>query len=364
MPKIRLSWWTSLALWASLAIAQHIEVKPVASHELPPVIDGNTAAYWRDGILTIFHSDGNPTLSQGPNQFELGPAIPIDFRSDQHKPVWFEAVWQDEDGTLFLWYHHEPKTCENGLVSPKIGAAISHDGGFHVEDLGIILEAGDPVNCEAQNGFFSSGHGDMSAVFDKASGYFYFFFTNYGGPVANQGVVTARMAFADRFAPVGAVHKFYNGLWEEPGLGGRTTPIFAAKAGWELKEANSYWGPSVHWNTNLQQWVMLLNHACCYSGWPQSAIRISFNANLAAAGSWKPAVAILDGNQLPDRPAFYPQILGLDEDGTDTRGGRISRLYVQGVSRWELILDPADSPIEEVLDDSILPIAKPKTKPK
>ncbi len=352
-----------LGLLSTDSPAQQVQVKPVTAHELPPVIDGNTAAYWRDGVFTIFHSDGNPTISQGSNQFDLGPAIPIYFNSDEHRPVWFEAVWQDSDGTLFLWYHHEPKTCENGLVAPKIGAAVSYDGGLTVEDLGIILEAGDSPNCEAQNGFFSSGHGDMSSVYDEASGYFYFFFTNYGGPLSTQGVVTARMSFADRFEPIGKVHKFYNGHWEEPGLGGLTTPIFQAKTGWQDKEADSYWGPSVHWNTHLHQWVMLLNHACCYSGWPQQAIRISFNADLAAAGSWKPAVTVLDGDQLPDRPGFYPQILGLDEDGTDNKGGRVSRLYVQGVSRWELILDPETPPPDEILIDSISPIDKPKPRP-
>jgi hypothetical protein len=351
----------AIGLAGTLGRAQQIQVKPVVAYELPPVIDGNTAAFWRDGVLTIFHSDGNPTISRGPSQFDLSPAIPVDFKSDQHRPVWFEAVWQDSDGTLFLWYHHEPKTCENGLVSPKIGAAISRDGGLSVEDLGIVLEAGDSPNCSAQNGFFSSGHGDMSAVFDETSGYFYFFFTNYGGPLATQGVVTARMALADRFEPAGKVHKFYNGTWQEPGLGGLTTPIFAAKTSWAEKEADSYWGPSVHWNTHLRQWVMLLNHACCYTGWPQRAIRISFNTDLAAAGLWKQAVAVLDGDQLPDRPAFYPQILGLDEGGTDTRGGQVSRLYVQGVSRWELILDPEAPRADEILDDSVSP--KVVTKP-
>jgi hypothetical protein len=325
-------------------------LKPVQRNVLPEIIDGNTAAYWRDGMLTIFHSSGVPTISRGTSQFDLSPAIPVTFITEQHKPVWFEAVWQDADGTLFLWYHHEPKTCENGLSSPKIGAAISYDGGLTVEDLGIVLESGDPVNCAAENGFFASGHGDMSAVYDASSGYFYFFFTNYGGPLSGQGVATARMAFEDRLSPAGKVFKFYNGLWEEPGLRGLVTPIFRAKTGWERQDTDSYWGPAVHWNTHLKQWVMFLNHACCDTGWPQVGIGLSFNSDLAAAGIWKSPIRILDRAQLPNRPGFYPQILGLEADGTDTLGGRTSRLYVHGISDWEITFDeetpPEDDPSE------------------
>ncbi len=344
--------------------AQRVFIRPAPKNILPEIIDGNTAAYWRDGVLTIFHSSGVPTLSQGPSQFELGPAIPVHFDNDTHKPVWFEAVWRDSDGTLFLWYHHEPRVCGEKLAGPKIGAAISHDGGFTVQDLGIVLESSDPPKCDAKNGFFATGHGDMSAVYDNTTGYFYFFFTNYGGPASGQGVATARMAFEDRLAPQGRVFKYHDGAWESPGVGGAVSPIFPAARAWEHDNADSHWGPAVHYNTYLKQWVMLLNRACCEPGWPQAGVYLSFNADLAAPTLWKAPRQILEPNQYPLHPGFYPQILGLEPDGTDTLGGQVSRLYLHGVSVFELAFDEETPIIDEPVDDSLnpLPAEIPKKK--
>jgi hypothetical protein len=89
------------------------------------------------------------------------------------------------------------------LTAPKVGAAISRDGGITVQDLGIVLESGDAVDCAAKNGFFAGGHGDASVILDRENKYFYLFFTNYGGPVWEQGVAVVRIAFEDRHQPVG-----------------------------------------------------------------------------------------------------------------------------------------------------------------
>jgi hypothetical protein len=36
------------------------------------------------------------------------------------------------------------------LTAPEIGAVV--DGGMTLEDLGIILQSGDPLNCDARKG--------------------------------------------------------------------------------------------------------------------------------------------------------------------------------------------------------------------
>jgi hypothetical protein len=261
--------------------------------------------------------------------------------SEEPKSLWFEAVWQDKDGTLLLWYHTEPRVCQNGKKArPQIGAALSRDGGYTVEDLGIILDAPDAANCAAGNEFFAAGHGDMSAVYDPKTEHFYFFFTNYGGNVIHQGVVTARMAFADRYTPVGHVKKFHNGAWEEPGLGGMTTPIFPAGRSWAEANMLSHWGPAVHWNSYLDQWVMLLNEACCKENWQQTGVWISYGKDLTDPRSWTAPVLLLGRWELPKQPGYYPQILGLEPGvGTDTEGGKVSRLYVHGLSDWEIVFD-------------------------
>jgi len=329
----------SAALASLVCYGQYAAVQPASKVILPKVIDGNTAAMWANGELHIFHSTGVPTRSKGSDQFHLGNTESVNFDSDAHKPVWFEAVWRDTDGTLFLWYHNEPGgVCDgNDLTLPRIGAAISHDNGKTVQDLGIVLESGDPANCDAKNGFFAGGHGDFSVIPDRDHNYFYFLFTNYGGELDEQGVVTARMSFSDRFQPGSAVRKYYNGAWEEPGRGGHMTPIFPASAAWSEENTDSHWGPSIHWNTFLEKYVILMNHACCKPGWPQVGIYASFNADLARPQDWVFPWRILENSEIEHQPGYYPQVLGLEPGGTDTLAGQFARLYVHGESDFEIV---------------------------
>ena len=94
------------------------------------------------------------------------------------------------------------------------------------------------------------------------------------------------MAYEDRFGPAGAVWKFRNGEWDEPGLGGHVTAIYPAQRSWEFADADSLWGPSVHWNTYLERYVVLMNHACCEAGWMQEGIYISYISDLADPANW------------------------------------------------------------------------------
>jgi hypothetical protein len=330
--------WACTILFLSSATGwgQTAWLEPATKHELPPVIDGNSAAVWWKGELILFHSDSRPTLSRGPHQFALSPAIKINFVTDQPKTVWIEAAWVDHDDTIFVWYHTEPRVCGEKLASPQIGAGVSYDGGLTVYDLGIILAAGDEPDCEAKNGFFASGHGDFSVVPDEDSGYFYFFFTNYAGPADGQGVAVARMPMEDRFDPIAKVRKYRRGFWGSPGVGGRVTAIFPARATWDRADTNSFWGPSVHYNKHLDMWVMLLNHACCAPEWPQAGVYVSFAFRLDQPSSWQQPQQLMGRGQLYHLPGFYPQILGYGRDGTDTVGGRFSRLYVHGISNWRI----------------------------
>jgi hypothetical protein len=258
--------------------------------------------------------------------------------------MWIEAAWQDEQtGYLFAWYHHEPQgVCGSvHLTAPKIGALFSADGGHSFQDLGIILEAGEPVDCTARNGFFAGGHGDFSVIPDREHGYFYFFFGNYGGPVERQGISVARMAFVDRWAPVGTVWKYADGEWNEPGIGGRVTPIFRAQRSWQVSDTDSFWGPSIHWNVHLQRFVILLNRSCCSTGWPQEGIYITFNAELDNPTGWRTPQQILSAEALGFSPAWYPQVAGMIPGETDSTVGETARLYVKGISEWMLVFDKA-----------------------
>jgi hypothetical protein len=224
---------------------------------------------------------------------------------------------------------------------PQIGAAMSYDGGNTFHDSGAILTSGVPADCNSKNGYFAGGHGDFSVVLDREQQYFYFLFGNYGGHAGSQGVVAARMSYADRFQPVGSVWKYFEGDWTERGIGGRTTPLFAVTESWQVENTDAFWGPSVHWNTHLEKWVLLMNRSCCAPGWPQEGIYASFNDNLSNIHGWSKPEKILDDT------GWYPQILGLGPDETDSIAGDKARLYIYGHSRWELIFrkdDPEPTP--------------------
>jgi hypothetical protein len=323
------------------AAAQFAELREVPRRDLPTRIDGNSPAFWYQGKLNLFSSIGIPEMiSEARDQFGPWQSAPVQGNIQDRYPVWVEAAWLDAGGALFTWYHHEPPhACGDGsnLTAPEIGAAVSFDGGRTLEDLGIILKSGDELNCAAANGYFGGGHGDFSVVPDREGKYFYFIFSSYGGGPDEQGVAVARMAYEDRFGPSGAVWKFRDGEWNQPGLGGRVTAIYPATKSWEFEDADSFWGPSVHWNTYLEKFVILMNHACCEAGWFQEGVYISYVDDLSDPSTWGRPVKLLDGESIGFRAGFYPQVLGLGEGETDSLSGWYARLYIQGISKWEII---------------------------
>jgi hypothetical protein len=301
------------------------------------IVDGNSPAFWENQRLRVFTSTGVPVSMIGRELDRLRVGRDPVITPADHFPIWIEAVWADGDGTLYGWYHHESSGSCSGLVVPMIGAVVSRDGGRTFNDLGIVLASGDAPNCAARNGYFASGHGDFSVILDQNREYFYFLFTNYGGAASSQGVAVARLAFADRANPVGAVYKYHGGAWTEPGIGGAVTPVFRAWAAWDRADTNSFWGPAVHWNTYLQQYVVLLNHACCATGWPQEGIYIAFNSDVSDPAGWSAPRKIAGEKDMGISPAYYPQVFGTAAPETDSLAGEVGRLFAKGLSRWEIV---------------------------
>src|SRR5687768_10502854 len=141
----------------SWCFAQSVTVTKASPIEVPTRVDGNSPTFWRDGQFTYITSTGLPVIVRGDDQFHLIAPQYITVDPMDHMPMWIESVWQDPDGTLYGWYHHEPGgiCATNNLTEPSIGAVVSQDGGHSFEDLGIVLRSGDPVDCNAKNGFFA-----------------------------------------------------------------------------------------------------------------------------------------------------------------------------------------------------------------
>ncbi len=322
-----------LAILAASLPAQRAELRSAEPVAFPGTSDSNNPAYWWNGSFSVLQSVGLPILSRGPEPLGTLKARAIALDSYVHTPLWIESTWLDDDGTLYAWYHHESPVCGGRLMMPSIGALVSTNGGESFRDLGIILDSGYAPDCSAQNGYFAGGHGDFSVLPDRQRQYFYFYFGNYSGPGASQGIAAARLSFADRASPAGRVQKFFRGAWREPGLGGRVTAVLPAYVSWSQPNTDAFWGPSLHWNTALNQYVMLLNRSCCEPGWPSEGIYVSFSPDLASPYSWSPPQQILGREEA----GWYPQVIGLEPGMSDKEAGETARFFLAGESRWEIV---------------------------
>lgn len=86
-----------------------------------------------------------------------------------------------------------------------------------------------------------------------------------------------------------------------------------------------FWGPSIHWNTYLEKYVMLLNRAKD-DVFGQDGIYVSFSSTLQPS-DWSAPVKILNGG------TWYPQVIGGEPGtGTDRRAGQRARFFMMGRS--------------------------------
>jgi hypothetical protein len=318
-----------------------IEITPAAAVRFPSPADCNSPCWWWNGKLHLLTATGHPVLSVGADIEHLERMGEVRFSTWRDGGRWIESVFQEPDGTLLGWYHNEPAhfvpdELQRGrqfpLTTPFIGALVSHDNGASWDDLGLVL-TGSPetLELEAYNKFFAGGNGDFTVLLDREGGFFYFLFGTYYKDVAQQGISLARMRFEDRFCPLGVVTKWYQGDWSEPGLNGRVSPVLPVRSSWYSPQPDTFWGPAVHWNEAIQQYVILMNRAIDPT-WKQEGIYLSLTTDLGQPGSWTKPLRILD------EKGWYPQVVGLDRarQETDRRADAEARIFIHGESRYQI----------------------------
>ena len=318
------------------------EVVPATTLMLPGNVDSNSPAFWQfvqgQNRLHVLTSWWTPSISRGFSVNRMGMPMPAKFLNSDGGGKWFESVLQDDAGTLYGYYHNEPiGLCPGSKkTAPRIGAARSADNGASWEDLGIILEMAVPLDCASPNRFFVGGAGDFTVILDEHKIDAYLFFTNYSGDKSRQGVAVARMPWAQRNNPQGNLAVWDGHAWRYPSRNRipfprrwiDLRPIYPAAVSWHDRSewVDSFWGPSVHWNTFLKKYVMLLNRASD-SAWTQEGIYISVSPVLDDPSNWTRPVKVFEGG------VFYPQVIGLERDlGTDKLAGSRARLFIQGRS--------------------------------
>ena len=303
-----------------------------------------------DGELTLvaFASwGGAPVRMAGPNLEGLQVTGDIVMTPQPTNGIWFESVIADEaDSTWYAYYHDELPAYVCGRPDrsvPRVGAAVSTDRGVSWQSLGIILEAQPNSEvCSSSNRYVVGGVGDVSVMVDREWKDVYLYFSNYASDPASQGVLVARFPWADRDAPRGQVTVWQDGVWLAPTVRPLTgtdevpiewdyppgTPLVRTTSPWHDGQtaANAFWGPSLHWNTSLQQYVMLLNRTKDES-FNNEGIYVSFAPTLDDPRAWSTPRKILSGG------GWYPQVAGLEPgSGSDSEMGSRGRFLLTGRS--------------------------------
>ena len=318
---------------------------------MPGAVDSSVPLTWDlvDGAPRLFAFAswaGVPALLAGASLDSMQRIDAVRFVPHPGHGIWIESVIPDESGVWYGYYHHEVPADVCGRPDrsiPRVGAARSLDRGLTWEDLGIVLEApADSQSCASANRYVIGGVGDLSAMVDHARQDLFIFFSQYSKEASMQGVAVARMAWADRDAPKGKITIWRSGGWVPPrevaGADGQDSGRWEYPAGTSLVPVSqpwhdsnggvdAFWGPSIHWNTYLERYVMLLSRAK-NERLNNEGIYVSYADTLDDPRGWSVPQKILDGGE------WYPQVAGLEgRSGTDKQAGQRARFFMTGRSQ-------------------------------
>jgi len=260
---------------------------------------------------TLDHPLGQPAGDPNPppHEFLLPESANLPATMDYvgGGPVYRVPAGEPGAGSLLIVYHAEQPA--NPFWS-WLGLAKSADEGLTWQDLGLIVSGPQPYVAQ---GALDIGDGNLLVVTDAATSqkYFYIYFpehcwntsTAFCDGYTNLSVARApyeallTAALLDGFTTVPPLfHKYYDGQWDEPGMGGKAGELFPGATG------ESDGDPQVAWSAYRNRFVAIIDNSQ-YIAYGESADGLQ----------WPPMQAIIGTS--PETPVYaYANAVGLGPD--------------------------------------------------
>jgi len=142
------------------------------------------------------------------------------------------VVRDPRTGKLFAFYHAEDHEGMRPIAGGIPGfyccvaLAVSHDNGTSFRKLGPIIKSHQPKDVKGRS---DQGCGDLCAAADADHRYVYVYYCDHSR-IDNRGVqiCLARCPIED-VERTERWRKYYDGMFNRPGLGGKDTPVMSAQ---------------------------------------------------------------------------------------------------------------------------------------
>lgn len=166
---------------------------------------------------------------------------------------------------LYAFYHAEDQEGMPSLNAgipgfyASIGSAVSKDNGKTWKKSGQIITSHYPKSYTAYPDQGDKGVGTPSFVVSKNGSYLYAYYNEHSY-INNRGVqICLARSPINAGPPVpGTWSKYYNGDFQEPGIGGDETPVFSAKNIGKNSDGNAFQAHVV-FSEKLNLYVMIVN---------------------------------------------------------------------------------------------------------
>lgn len=215
---------------------------------------------------------------------------------------WLMSVFRQNNDTLLAFYHAEDHweiaTNPEGIAWKSLARTLSVDNGeTWSEGEQIIISASNKPEVPIWG-----GAGDNSVIWDHKNNRWLCFYQEHWLKMA--------LSYDEEGKP-GTWYKYHNGDFNQPGMGGESSPI----PGLMSKPGGN---PSIHFNTYLDRFIIV------WHSWVSTSVYMSSSID---GVNWETPRLLEPNTGL--RRAWYPTIIG----SSDIEAGKIARLYYADISR-------------------------------